>query len=195
MEHLTEKDVGRAAELLRKGGVVAIPTETVYGLASLWNLEAAREKIYKLKRRPASRRLPMMASSVAVAVAAGVHPDRRLEKLAARFWPGALTVVVPAENGESVGLRIPDHPFVLALLRELHCPIACTSANLSGRAAGLTAAESVRELDGEPEAVVDGGRSTETEGMASTVVSLLGEKPVILREGPISLAEIENALA
>jgi L-threonylcarbamoyladenylate synthase len=187
--------VGEAAAVLRKGGVIVVPTETVYGLVALWRDAAARERIYRLKRRPAVKRLQMLAASVAMAVRGGMLQDVRLEQLAKAFWPGALTVVAAAQSGDSIGLRIPAHDFVLALLRELDEPLAATSANLSGEPAAVTAAEAIVHLDGEPDLVVDGGTVTCTDGNASTVVSLLEEEPAILREGPISLPQIRLALA
>lgn len=184
-----------AAAVLRAGGVVALPTETVYGLAALWRHQEARQKIYQLKCRPADKRLQMLASSVDVAVAAGLCPDERLERLRRHFWPGALTVVASASNGDSIGLRIPAHPFVAALLEHLGEPLAATSANLSGRPAAVTATGAISGLDGAPDLLIDGGEVSVTAGSASTVVSLLGPEAVILRPGPISLAAIQSALA
>ena len=179
-------------EILRHDGVVAVPTETVYGLVCLWNSHKGRERIYELKARPAQKRLQMLAPSVSAAIAAGLQDDPRLERLANAFWPGALTVVAKATGEyDSIGLRIPAHPFVLALLEALGEPLAATSANLSGQPAGLTAEEAIKGLTAFPDALVDGGSVRETGGTASTVVSLLGDTPTILREGPISLAQIE----
>ncbi len=177
--------------ILRAGGVAAIPTETVYGLVCLWSSHQGRERIYELKARPAQKRLQMLAPSVQVAIAAGLQDDARLERIAKAFWPGALTVVAKATGEyDSIGLRIPAHPFVLALLEALGEPLAATSANISGQPAGLTANEAIRGLVGQPDALVDGGSVRETGGTASTVVSLLGATPAILREGPISLEQI-----
>ena len=177
--------------ILRAGGVATIPTETVYGLVCLWCSHQGRERIYELKARPAQKRLQMLAPSVQVAIAAGLQDDARLERIAKAFWPGALTVVAKATGEyDSIGLRIPAHPFVLALLEALGEPLAATSANLSGQPAGLTADEAIRGLVGQPDALVDGGSVRETGGTASTVVSLLGATPAILREGPISLEQI-----
>ncbi len=180
--------------VLREGGVIVIPTETVYGLACRWDDTVARERIYQLKRRPASKRLPMLVHDLAAAERAGVVVNTDLRRLASAFWPGALTAVVPALQGESIGLRIPDHPVALEILRLLGEPLACTSANLSGEKAALTVEEALRSLDGEPDAVVDAGMVTVTNGLSSTVVSLLEKQPKILREGPISLRQIEEAI-
>lgn len=191
-----EKDALAAAmAVLQAGGVVALPTETVYGLVALWRHQDARQEIYRLKRRPADKRLQMLASSVAMAAAAGLCPDGRLECLGRRFWPGALTVVAPSRDGDGIGLRIPSHPFLAELLVRLGEPLAATSANLSGQPAALTAAAAVAGLDGAPQLLVDGGEVSVTAGSASTVVSLLGPAVAVLRAGPISLAAIQSALA
>ena len=182
-------------EVLEKDGVVAIPTETVYGLACRWDSQTARELIYRLKHRPANKRLQMLASSVEMAIQSGLLPDQRLERLARRFWPGALTLVAPAANGDTIGLRIPAHPFVLALLKELTFPLACTSANLSGHPAGLTADEAIAELDGKPHALVDGGPVPPSGGLPSTVAVLTQDGIRILREGPVTLADLESCLS
>jgi len=181
-------------EVLQNDGVVAIPTETVYGLACRWDSQPAREQIYHLKRRPASKQLQMLANSLEMAVQAGLLPDPRLTKLAKRFWPGALTLVAPASNGDTIGLRIPAHPFTLALLHELKVPLACTSANLSGHPPGLNADEAIAELDGKPHALVDGGPVPPSGGLPSTVAALTPEGIRILREGPIALADLESCL-
>ena len=182
-------------EILRHDGVVAVPTETVYGLVCLWSSHKGREKLYDLKARPAQKRLQMLAPSVSAAVTAGLQDDSRLESLSKAFWPGALTVVAKATGEyDSIGLRIPAHPFVLSLLETLGLPLAATSANLSGQPSGLTAEEAIRNLTALPDALVDGGSVRETGGTASTVVSLLGDTPAILREGPISLEQILSVL-
>ena len=186
--------VAEAVAVLRNGGVVALPTETVYGLAALWTSADARDKIYELKRRPREKRLQMLADSLESAYACGLLENAALRKLASAFWPGALTVVAPASGGESIGIRIPDHPFVLALLKALNAPLAATSANLAGEAPGLTLQEATARLNGEPELGIDGGFATVTGGAASTVVSVMGDEPAVLRVGSIDIEDIRAAL-
>ena len=179
------------AEALQADGVVALPTETVYGLVTKWDSAAGRERIYHLKHRPSSKRLQMLAPSLETALAAGVADLPALRKLSAKFWPGALTVVVPnADRTDSIGLRIPNHPFVLNLLKKCNCVFAATSANLSGTPPAINIVDAVKGLDGEPDVAVDGGVITVTGGQASTVVSLLDETPVIIREGAIKIGQI-----
>jgi L-threonylcarbamoyladenylate synthase len=197
MKRLQEQDpeaIGAAVRILRAGGVVAAPTETVYGLLARWSDSAARERIYQLKHRPANKRLQMLAPSLTAAEAAGLLPHPALPAIAAAFWPGALTVVAPARNNDSIGLRIPAHPFILAVLHELGEPLAATSANLSGQTPATNADDAVRNLNGEPDLLVDGGVVTLTAGAASTVLSLLSEPPSILRAGPIDLQAVMAAI-
>jgi len=193
-----EGAVRAVCALLRNGGVAAVPTETVYGLICAWDAPVARESIYRLKRRPHDKRLQMLAPDIVTAVRSGLIPDARLERIAAKFWPGPLTVVAKADgygvNGDSIGLRIPAHPFIMKLLKEFGNPVAATSANLAGSPPGLNAQEAVAGLDGIPDVLIDGGSVKETGGRASTVISLLEDAPHVLREGPISLQEIIDAI-
>jgi L-threonylcarbamoyladenylate synthase len=194
--------VRACAKALRAGGVAAVPTETVYGLVTLWDNAAGRQRIYELKRRPADKRLQMLAADLAMAQRAGVLPDPRLEKFAAKFWPGPLTVVCAAQSEienrkseicpDTIGLRIPDHPFMHALLQELGAPLAATSANLSGEPPGADADSAVARLDGQPDLVVDGGPIAEA--APSTVAAITGGELKILRPGTITESELRNAL-
>ena len=187
--------IPHAVNELRNGRVVAVPTETVYGLVACWNSTAARQEIYRLKHRPADKRLQMLAADIDTAVQAGLKPNAMLRKIADAFWPGPPTVIVEANDGDTIGLRIPNHPFVLQLLRELKEPLATTSANLSGTPAAVTPEEAVANLDGRPALLIDGGRVTVTDGASSTVVSIIGESLKLLRQGPVSLDDIQAALS
>ena len=189
-----ESALDTVARILLAGGVVALPTETVYGLVTLWDNDAGRTRIYALKRRPANKLLQMLASSLEMAEQAGIVCNSRVQAVAEKFCPGPITIVTPDEEGGSIGFRIPDNDFMLRLLQRLGKPLAATSANLSGKLPALNAKDAVCDLDGEPDAVLDGGEISITGGQASTVLSLLGDKPIILREGPISLAEIEAVI-
>ena len=185
--------VTRAAAVIRAGGVIAFPTDTVYGLGCDLLNPAAVARIYAIKGRPAH--LPLIAMladaeqwpRVAVAL-----PDAA-RALMARWWPGPLTLIVPARadlpaqvlgGGASIGIRIPDHPAALALLRAVDCPLATTSANQSGHPAGMTALEVADELGCLLDLILDGGDAPG--GIASTVLDCTQQPPVILRAGPIS---------
>ena len=186
--------IRQAILALRGGNVIAAPTETVYGLMALWQSVSARQEIYRLKHRPADKRLQMLAPDVETAIRAGLKPNDMLQKIADAFWPGPLTVIVEANDGDTIGLRIPNHPFILKLLRELGEPLAATSANLSGTPAAVTPTDAVANLDGLPALLIDGGKVTVTGGASSTVVSIVGGTITILRQGPITLQDIQTVL-
>ncbi len=184
-----------AVEILREGGLVAFPTDTVYGVGSLAFDGTAVESIYAAKDRPLEKAIPVLIADASdlLKVAASIPESAR--RLAARFWPGPLTLVVPRDPGlpsavsatDSVGVRVPDHEVARALLR-LAGPMAVTSANISGGPTPTTAQEVLRQLDGRIPLILDGGATPG--GMASTVVDCTGREPQILREGPISHKEI-----
>lgn len=190
MEELAADPAGlaRAAALLRSGQVIAIPTDTVYGLAALARDAAARAMIYEIKGRSLEQPLILMAGEAAQ-FERWVEVGERARELMDRFWPGPLTLILPARQpaeGASIGVRIPAHPAALALLTELGESLATTSANRSGEAPALTAAEAgtlVRVA-----AVLDGGAAPG--GRASTVLDLSGETPRLVREGPIGWADL-----
>lgn len=182
---------------LRAGGLVAFPTETVYGLAAGLHDPRAIDRIYELKGRPVSKALPWQVDSMERALGLGLHFSRGALALATRFWPGPLTLLLarppgcpawfaPAER--LVALRIPDHPVALALLGRMGLPLAVTSANPSGGQECLSAHDVARVFGGADLLVVDGGRAKG--GVASTVVDATGPSPLVRREGPLALPEI-----
>ncbi|MGH8896287.1 MAG: L-threonylcarbamoyladenylate synthase [Egibacteraceae bacterium] len=189
--------VRQAAAVLRGGGLVAFPTETVYGLGSCaWDAEAAR-RVFDVKGRPADNPLIVhVADHGGLAeVAAAVSPLAR--RLAARFWPGPLTVVVEAVADlppvttaglATVGVRMPAHPAALALLQAAGVPVAAPSANRSGRPSPTTAAHVLDDLGGQVDVVLDGGPCEV--GVESTVVDARGCAPVVLREGAVSREQL-----
>lgn len=190
--------IDKTCEILLSNGVAAVPTETVYGLVTLWDSQIGREKIYELKKRPSNKLLQMLSPSIELAFKNGMRYDIRLEAINTAFWPGALTVVATADPScgfSSIGLRIPAHPFIMAVMQKLGRPLAATSANLSGQPAGLTALDAVKGLSAEPDIVIDGGDVSEKIGQSSTVVSILETTAAILRQGPISLQDILKVLS
>ncbi len=180
--------IARAAEVLRRGGLVAFPTETVYGLGASANSAAGEARLVAVKRRPPDKPFTLLAASAAQAEGY-VTPSALFSRLARRFWPGPLTIVAPAREGRgNVGLRVPAHPVPLALVRELGCPIFAPSANRSGEPP-CTDAQSVAEaLGDEVDVILDGGPAPG--GRASTVVLVAGEELRILRPGPISAEQL-----
>lgn len=192
--------VDEIAEALRRGEVVAIPTDTVYGLAVDARLAGGAEQVFALKRRPDSVALPVLVGTAAQAAELAAPGARAaLALLAAELWPGPITFVVERSpivglhlGGDpgTVGLRCPRHRLARGLCSAVG-PLAVTSANRHGGAPCVTARE-VWELFGDDVAVLDGGRCS---GEPSTVVSLVGTAPALLREGPVPLARVEAVLA
>ena len=193
--------IKEAAERIRAGEVVAFPTETVYGLGANARDAAAVARIYELKGRPASSPLIVHAASIEVARSLVTAWPDEAEVLARRYWPGPLTLVLPKVPAipdivtaglPTVGVRVPNHPLALALIREAGVPIAAPSAN---RFTGLSAttAEHVREAFGNAVPVLDGGPCQV--GLESTVVSIASGRITLLRPGMISLEDVERASA
>ncbi|HIC88550.1 MAG TPA: threonylcarbamoyl-AMP synthase [Anaerolineae bacterium] len=193
--------VESAAAVLRSGGLVAFPTDTVYGLAALAMDPAAVLSIYRAKGRPESKAIPLFIASFEelAFVATEVPPAAQL--LAQHFWPGPLTLVlrrrhsipdVVTAGGETVAVRVPDHPVPLAILRLGVAPLAVTSANRSGAPETTTATQVMAQLGNRVDLVLDGGRCPA--GIPSTVVDVTVTPPVVLRQGPISQSRIEMAL-
>ena len=186
--------IARAAELLRAGELVAFPTDTVYGIGCRAGDPAALERLFAAKRRPPEKAVPWLVASFEQVGANGFVADERASRLAERFWPGALTLVLPSADGtETQAFRIPDHSVALALLVAAG-PLAVSSANRSGEPETLDAddvAVAFAESD-EPAATLDGGRVPG--GVASTVLDLAGPGARLLREGALSRAEIEGLI-
>ena len=187
--------LARALEILRSGGLVAFPTDTVYGVGALVFNGPAVESIYAAKDRPVEKAIPVLIGDVDdLAKVSAAVPEIAL-KLAARFWPGPLTLVVPkhpklpeaVSATETVGVRLPNHPVARGLLR-LAGPMAVTSANLTGQPSPSTADEVFAQLGGRIALILDGGKTPG--GVPSTIVDCVGVEPQVLREGPISWKEI-----
>jgi L-threonylcarbamoyladenylate synthase len=188
-----------ALEILKRGGLVAFPTDTVYGVGALASDSAAVESIYAAKGRPVEKAIPVLIGDPDDLVKVSLEVPEIAAKLAARFWPGPLTLVVPkhpdlpevVSAAPTVGVRVPDHPVARALLRAAG-PMAVTSANLSGQPSPSTAQEVFAQLGGRIALILDGGKTPG--GLQSTVVNCAGAEPQILREGPISGEEIFTIL-
>jgi L-threonylcarbamoyladenylate synthase len=191
--------VEQALLILRGGGLVAFPTDTVYGVGALAFDGAAVESIYAAKDRPIEKAIPVLIADLADLDKVAVEIPAMARILAAHFWPGPLTLIVPKRPGlpeavsatDTVAVRIPDHPVARALLRAAG-PMAVTSANLSGQASPTDAEEVMRQLGGRIPLVIDGGVTPG--GIPSTLVDCLGADPIILREGPLTKAQILSAL-
>lgn len=201
-EHLNPEQLAKAAQLIQAGEVVAFPTDTVYGLGADARNEAAVQKIFTAKNRPADRALTiLLAEQTAISQYAKNIPTAA-EALIEQFWPGPLTIVLEAKEGlapsvsaglKTVGMRMPANQVALDFIQACGFPIAAPSANLSGRPSPTTAEHVLADLNGKIAAVIDGG---ETEsGLESTVLDLSNpEQPLILRPGGVTRHEIEAVI-
>ncbi len=182
----TQDAAAATAEALRvPGSVAVVPTETVYGLVSRVG-GAGPDRIYALKHRSGGKRLGWFVGDWRTLENYGVKLTPAVRKLAERFMPGAITVIAPAGDGGSIGFRMPDHPFLSALLAELGEPLLQTSANLSGSPDSLTVDAALSGLDGEVEVAVDGG-ALPPGSLASTVVDARTDVLRILRQGALAV--------
>ncbi len=195
-----QKQVEQAVSILKEGGIVAFPTDTVYGLGASITLSQAVARVYEVKKRPKNRPLPLLLAdkSQLGEVAEVVPPVAWL--LAEKFLPGGLTMVlfksrvvpdIVTSSGKTVAVRVPAHPIPIALIKGVGTPITGTSVNLSGKPSALTAEEVYNQLNNKVDLVIDGGKCPG--GKESTIVDLTGETPRILREGAISREELESA--
>jgi L-threonylcarbamoyladenylate synthase len=193
--------IARAAAVLRGGGLVAFPTETVYGLGALALDAAAVGRIFAAKGRPANNPVIVHIAEASEAIkVAAAWPDAA-EPLARRFWPGPLTLIVPrgssvpdvtTAGGPTVALRVPAHPIALALLRAVGAPIAAPSANRSSELSPTLAEHVLRGLDGRIDFILDGGPTAG--GIESTVLDVTTTPPRLLRPGLIGPAELEAVI-
>ncbi len=194
-----QEQVERGISILKQGGIVAFPTDTVYGLGAWADNEPAVERIYRVKERRRNMALPLLLADVSQ-ISQVAEPVPEIAWLLIRnFLPGALTLVLYKSNslpdiitagGRTVAIRIPAHPIPVALAEGVGAPIVGTSANLSGKPTTLTADEVQSQFGDKIDLIIDGGRCPG--GRESTIVDVTGEIPVILREGAISKKELKK---
>jgi len=183
-----EEITTRAVQVLRQpGGVVLLPTETVYGLVCRACDPEGVNRIYELKHRDCGKPLAWFIDDWRKLDRFGVKLEGLPAMLADKYCPGPITVIAPMANGKTVGFRTPDHPLVLAILRRIDFPLASTSANLSGRPNALSARAALAELSGTVDYAIDGG-DIPCDALASTVVDATGTQIKILRQGPLQIS-------
>jgi len=194
-----EGALAEAVAVLKGGGLVVYPSDTVYGLAAAASDEQAVRRAFVVKGRDAQKAVSLLLANAADLEPLCTEVPLLARVLADRYWPGPLTLVLrrsPAFHsaalggGNTVAVRVPDHPFLRELIRAVGEPITGTSANRSGRPACRSAQEAEQELGGAVDLIIDGGPSRE--GPESTVVSLTGSLPVVLREGAIPRVDVER---
>jgi L-threonylcarbamoyladenylate synthase len=189
-----------AAEQLAAGGVIAIPTDTVYGIAASLSHAGAIQRIFRVKGRSADRPLPVLVSSSDAVLKLADEIDEHVAFLLDRFWPGPLTVVVPARPGvpagvkshdDMVGVRLPNHRVAVEIIEKAGGAIACTSANSTGEPPAITAQQVAATIGGALDLIIDGGRAPG--GVPSTVVAVVKNGIEVLREGAIPAMAIQSA--
>ena len=192
--------IAEVAAIIRDGGVVAFPTDTLYGLAVDPRRDDALERLFELKGREAGVPVPLIAADIAQARELGTFGDLAL-RLARAFWPGPLTLVVPAlpaiarralGGGNTVGIRVPAHEVATALCHAAATCLTATSANLSGNPPPASAPEIVPQLAARLDAVLDAGAAPG--GPPSTIVSIVSERPQLVRDGAIAWNRVLKSL-
>ena len=200
-QRLTSGDIEQAAELLRQGRLVAVPTETVYGLAADATQEKAVRANYDAKGRPETKPLNVLVDGMQMVESVCRDIPGDAYRLARAFWPGPLTMIlwgngflpsIVSAGGETQGVRCPDHPDTLAVIRALGRSLACPSANLSGQPSPKSTEDVLAQLGGRIDAVMDGGPCTV--GVESTILDLTVTPYRILRRGGLSREAIEAVL-
>jgi L-threonylcarbamoyladenylate synthase len=194
-----QREIEKGVKILRNGGVIAFPTDTVYGLGADAFNSVAVERIYEIKNRPKHQQFPLLIADVKQLTALAEPIPEIAWFLARRFWPGGLTMVlsrkdsVPAYLASrlTIAIRVPNHPVCLALIQYLGNPVIGTSANISGQPAALTAEEVEQQLGGKIDLIIN--RSKCPGGKESTIVDTTHEPPIILRQGIIPSHEIDKA--
>jgi L-threonylcarbamoyladenylate synthase len=197
-----EKQIEKAVVILKNGGLVAYPTDTVYGLGACITESEAVDRVFQVKGRPKGMALPVLLADRNQIKEIVISVSPAAQCLADEFFPGALTIILPKSSvvpdiitggGKTVAFRIPNHPVPLALIKGLGKPIVGTSANLSGHPSTLTAEEVRLQIGDKIDMVIDGGKCPG--GIESTVIDLSGEKPVIRRQGAISIKRLRKVWA
>ena len=193
--------IRRAAEIIKRGGIVAFPTETVYGLGADAFNPLAVARVFEVKRRPYFDPLIAHVANPSNVKKLAKETPSNAKKLIERFWPGPLTIVLLKERNipdivtaglPTLAIRMPNHPMALALIKESKCPIAAPSANPFGYLSPTTAEHVRDQLGDEVDLILDGGSCPV--GVESTIVSFLEERPMLLRPGGVSLEEIESII-
>ena len=196
---ISQREIEKGVRILKEGGVIAFPTDTVYGLGADASNSGAVERIYEIKNRPKDQQLPLLIADTSQLTAVAGEIPGIAWFLAERFWPGGLTLVLPKADslpaylapGRSIAIRVPNHPVCLALIQHLGNPIIGTSANISGQPPALTADEVDQQLGEKIDLIINGGKCPG--GNESTIVDANSQELVILRPGLIPAHEIDKA--
>ena len=175
--------IAYGARIIKRGGIVAFPTETVYGLAANLLDRKAIDRLYEVKRRFRGKPLTVHISDIKMVGQMGCVIPKKAKTLMDKYWPGPLTIILKSQNGSKIGFRMPANKVALDLIGLSEVPVVAPSANISGKAPPKDAKSVLKDFDGKIDAVLDGGRTDV--GVESTVVDLTVNPPEILREGAI----------
>jgi len=185
-----QEDIDKAADILRRAGLVIMPTETVYGIAANMKNQKAMQRLCEIKRRPNHKPFSLLIDDKEKIEDFAADIPVAAYKLMAKFWPGPLTLVLASKTkGETIGLRMPDNKIALRVIAAAKVPVVCPSANLSGRPAPQDCASALKDLNGLVNLAIDSGPTKL--GIESTVVDLSDNSLLIAREGAIKKSEIE----
>ena len=187
-----KKIISQAACALRSGGLVAFPTETVYGLgANLLNKKAVA-KLYEVKDRPENKPFTVHIENISAIKSAGCRITKEAKILIDKYWPGPLTIILAREDGLKTGFRMPANKIALELIKEAGVPVVAPSANISGQTPPTTPDDVIGQLDGKIDILLDAGPTDV--GIESTVVDMTVIPPSVLREGAIKKGELLKAI-
>ena len=178
-----KKLIAQAAKVLRSGGLVGFPTETVYGLGANLLSKTAIAKLYRVKERPRGKPFTVHISDASSMKRSGCEVTKEAKILIDKYWPGPLTIILNCKDGQKTGFRMPGNRVALELIKESGVPVAAPSANISGKRPPTTASDVLEQLDGRIDILLDGG-ATDV-GIESTVIDMTVTPPKILREGAI----------
>ena len=197
----TKEDIKEIAKIIKSGGIVAIPTDTVYGIATSCTNEEAVRHIYDIKNRPATNPINIMATNIKMIKKVTKGLSKKEKKIIKKFFPGAMTIILEKKDiipeivtarRDTVGIRIPDSNFLLDLIENIGEPIVATSCNSAGEEPLINPEEILNKFGDKLDCLVDDGKSKI--GKPSTIIKVENEKVIILREGPISKEEIQRKI-
>lgn len=187
------RKIAWCANVIRKGGLVVFPTETVYGVGANLANDTAMRRLREVKKRAPDKPFSILIPQVGLISNYTPATDPALYKLIDTYWPGPLTVVVPGkQEDQTIGVRMPDHPIALRLVQDAQCTIAAPSANFEGNPAPTTCQEALRDMDGLVDVAIDGGAAKL--GIGSSVVDLAHGSPKVLRDGVITQEDVDRVV-
>ena len=198
---IKENELNESVEVLKKGGIVIFPTETVYGIGTNALCESSVKRIYEVKERPDEKPLSIMVSNKDEISKYAIIENEIEKKIIDSFMPGPITIILKKKEGvfdyissgkDTIGIRIPNNNIMLKLLQKAEIPIVAPSANISGRPSGIIFENILKDFSGKVDVAINGGKCEISE--PSTIVQIIDNEPIILREGKISLNEIKMVI-